>query len=341
MFARRIFVLIFDPALNDGQRLSQRLKWNDPASMTQGAIEFFKRASRGRVSYSVTRTSVITDAWPQKVDGFRYDETSYLAVISDTAKPHEPDNLDYRQLLNDASLDVCSSVNRGEIDELWMYGGPWFGFFESALAGPRAYFYNGAPITGTMCNRLLPIMGLNMHAGLANAVHVFGHRMEATMTKAYGDWKQNRTNHNWDRFGLAKAQSPDYTYSGCSSMHYAPNGTREYQYDRPEATNSNCDDFYNYPSLGDPSAVATPIGCAAWVCDAAKYYGYWFEHLPFFAGCAPDGMASDWWRLFVEPDFALSPAETCLRATNTPFPTPTPTPTPTPAYAIHMPVMNR
>lgn len=335
IFARRVFVLVFDPVLSDGQRLSQRLKWNDPVDMTRSAIEFFKRASRGRVSYSIARTSVITSAWPQKEDGFRYNETGYLAVISDTAKPHEPDSLDYLKILNDQSLDVCGSVNRGEIDELWMYGGPWFGFFESALAGPRAYFYNGAPITDTTCNHLLPIMGLNMREGLANAVHIFGHRMEATMTKAYGDWEQNRAYHNWDRFGLAKAQSPDFTYSGCSSMHFTPNGTQEYQYDRPDPTDSNCEDFLNYPNLSVPSAVTTPIGCDAWACDAAKYYGFWFEHLPFFADCAPDGIASDWWRLFVEPDLALSPVETCHRATNTPFPTPTP------INAIHLPIMNR
>jgi len=122
-------------------------------------------------------------------------------------------------------------------------GGPWFGFWESQLAGPNAFDYNSPPLTGTTCNKLLPIMGFSSERTINEAVHDYMHRTEATMSHVYGSWEENRLQTNWDRFGLVAAQSPSFGFSGCGTAHYAPSATQDYSYDNATPVLSLCDDF--------------------------------------------------------------------------------------------------
>lgn len=308
---KRVFVVVYDPILSNGQTISQYMNWAHHADMTQETINLFRAASRGKLEYVVSDTIVLTDGWPEKLDGFRYTEQEYLAVISGQAPPHMPDTVNYNRIVNDPRLDICGKANRGEIDEVWIYNGPFFGFWESTLVGPGAYWYNSPPVPGPhTCNRMIPIMGPSPERPDQTG-HGEGHRMEATMTQVYGSWQQNRTEHNWDRFALVKAQSPDYSYSGCGSIHYPPNGTSAYDYSNAGVVNSNCDDFANYPNLGDPAAAVRPVSCSAWSCTHHGYMLFWFSHLPHFSGCGPDQVANDWWQYFANPELALDPSAIC------------------------------
>ncbi|MGC9025370.1 MAG: hypothetical protein ACP5NB_11190 [Chloroflexia bacterium] len=135
--------------------------------------------------------------------------------------------------------------------------------------------------------------------------------MEATMTQVYGSWEQNRTAHNWERFALVKALSPNYSYSGCGNIHYPPNGEQGYDYENTTPVLSNCDDFANYPNLGNPADTAKPVSCLEWGCTALGYLAYWFSHLPSNSGCGPDGVANNWWKYFADPALALDPSSPC------------------------------
>jgi outer membrane protein assembly factor BamB len=308
---KKVYLLVYDPILSNGQHLSQYMGWYSYETLATGIIGFMQNASQGQVQYSIAYTSVVTDEWPVKIDGFRYTEQTYLKVMQNQMSPHDPDTVDYDIIIDNPEFDLCGKLNRGEIDELWMYAGPWFGFYESRLVGPDAYLFNSPPVSGTHnCSGLLPIMGLNYERGLPEAVESFGHRTEATMEKAYGSWEENRTAHNWDRFGLVKAQSPNYSYSGCGSIHYPPNGTTDYDYGNPNPTLSNCDDFQNYPNLHAPLAVAQPITCTVWNCNQIDYFMYWYSHFPSVAGCT-DAIGNNWWQYFADPDLALAPSSAC------------------------------
>ena len=309
---RNVYVIVYDPILNNGDYLSEYLHWNRHEVLTQGTIDFFRRVSNGRLNYNVVYTTVITDGWPPKIDGFRYTEEEYLAVINHQRSPHNPDTVDYNAIVNSSIFDICGKANRGEIDEVWIYNGPYFGFYESTLVGPGAYWYNSPPVSGPhTCQRLIPIMGPSPERGLDCAVHNFGHRMEATMTQVYGSWQQNRTDHNWERFALVKALSPGYSYSGCGNIHYPPNGQADYDYSNSSPVPSNCDDFFNYPNLGDPATIAKPTTCSSWNCTELDYLAYWFGHLPSNVGCGPDEKANNWWKYFADPALALHPSEAC------------------------------
>lgn len=85
----------------------------------------------------------------------------------------------------------------------------------------------------------------------------------------------------------------------------------DYDYANSFPVPSNCDDFANYPDLGDPAETAKPVTCSAWGCDQISYLAYWFSHLPSNEGCGPDEVASNWWRYFVDPALALDPAAPC------------------------------
>jgi hypothetical protein len=307
-----VYVIVYDPILHNGQKLSEYLHWNSYVDITQGTIDFFRQVTNDSLHYTVVYTDVVTSGWPEKIDGFRYTETSYLAAINGTSPPHDPDAVDYTKIVNTPQFDICGKLNRGEIDELWIYNGPSFGFYESTLVGPDAYWYNSPPVPGpTTCQKLLPIMGPSPERELGEAVHNFGHRTEATMTQVYGTWAQNSTTHNWERFALVKVSSPDYAYSGCGNIHFPPNARQDYDYDNTTPVLSNCDDFINYPNLGDPAVTAHAIDCSAWQCTDRGYYAYWFGHLPSAPGCGPDGVANDWWLYFANPDLALNPLSIC------------------------------
>ena len=312
VFNRKVYVIVYDPILSNEQNLSTYLGWNNHADLTQGTIDFFRQVTNNRLNYSVVYTSIITDGWPEKIDGFRYSEEEYLAVLDGQSPPHSPDTVDYNEIVNSPTLDICGKANRGEIDEVWIYNGPYFGFYESTLVGPGAYWYNSPPVSGPYdCNKLIPIMGPSPERNLDCAVHNFGHRTEATMTEVYGSWQQNRTAHNWERFALVKALSPDYVYSGCGNIHYPSNGTSDYDYGNTFTVLSNCDDFANYPNLGDPAETAKSVTCSDWGCTELAYLSYWFSHLPSNLGCAADDVANDWWKYFVNPALALNPSSPC------------------------------
>jgi regulation of enolase protein 1 (concanavalin A-like superfamily) len=311
-FNKKVYVVVYDPLLSNGKLLSQELNWNSHSVLTQGTVEFFQQQSHGEVNYSIVETTILTDGWPEKVDGFRYTEQEYLAAIHGQGPWHSPDAVSYNKIVNDSRLDICGKANRGEIDEVWIYNGPGFGFYESTLVGPGAFWYNSPPVPGPYsCNRLIPIMGPSPERGLDCATEDFGHRTESTMTQVYGSWQQNRTSHNWERFALVKALSPNYAYSGCGNVHYPPNGVSDYDYGNPSTVNTNCDDFANYPNLSEPSTVWHPVTCSTWSCDHLQYFGYWFGHLPHNASCGSDHVANDWWQYFANPGQALNPSATC------------------------------
>ncbi|HSO13268.1 MAG TPA: hypothetical protein VLT51_12890, partial [Anaerolineales bacterium] len=184
---KRVYVIVYDPLLSNGQKLSEYMHWNDHSVITQQTIDFFTQYSNNKVNYTIADTTVVTSGWPELIDGFSYTETEYLAVWSNPSLHHEPTTVNYNKIVNSPEFDICGRLNRGEIDEVWIYNGPWFGFYESTLVGPDAYYMNSNPVNGPHeCNKILPIMGPSVERTVHEAVHNFTHRTEDTMKKVYG-----------------------------------------------------------------------------------------------------------------------------------------------------------
>lgn len=307
-FNRNVYVLVFDPRLNNGKLLRDNEGWRYHGDITRDTVAFYEDASRGRLTYTIVHTTVVEE-FPLKVDGFRYTAESWLAAKG-SGNWHTPDGVDYTAILTDNRWDLCGRVNRGEIDEIWIYNGPAFGFWESTLAGPNAYFYNSLPVQGNHgCEHLVPIMGPSPERTIGEAIHNFGHRMESTMQQLYGSWDQTREpTHNWERFALARRNSGGaVSYSGCGDIHNPPNAAIEYGYNNTgNATLSNCDAWNAYPNIIAPNVFNRTVTCNDWGCTDLGYYRYWLRHLPRFEGCSDGVSLNDWWVYLVYPDRALT-----------------------------------
>ncbi len=70
-----------------------------------------------------------------------------------------------------------------QIDEVWMFGGPYFGFYESRMVGKGAFWCNGPGIE-LNCRRFV-IMGYNYQREVKEMVHDFGHRTESILARQF------------------------------------------------------------------------------------------------------------------------------------------------------------
>lgn len=324
-YSRKVHLIIFNPRVSDNSSdqsgmipLSQwltdnKLAFNDPNILTSRVINSFRKSSGGRLDFRIVRTTNISE-FPVKTNGYKLNLTDFKYCTShwkDKPKTDEfkrkcETGVDYNKILN--TLKICDQVNKGQVDEVWMWGYAWFGFSESALVGPDGFAFNGVVIGDSTCNKLVPIMGFNYERGLGEALHDFIHRMEATMTTVYKNWSENRTVTKWDLFGLVKAQSKNYNYSGCGSAHYTPTSEGEYEYDTgTKEINTVCDNFSDYDTFNSKElfseSKAKKVNCKSdpWLCTQEGYSEWWFSRLPKFIGVGSDGVLNDWLAYFADP----------------------------------------
>lgn len=300
---RKVLVLNFDPFMYLDTRLHDYYGWHDPADLEDAYRHWMGERTGGAYEFEIV-DSVTLSQFPVKADGFQYTTLSYRDCIEND-NCHAPDLVDYQAIL--ADHDICNRFNTGEFDQVWLFGGPYFGYWESTLTGPESYYYNSDPIPNTACGHLLPIMGFNYELPVEFMVHNLGHATEATLSRVYGNGVQNSIEHAWNRFWMNDLQSPDYDYSGCGSIHFTPNGTEDSDYNEATPAPSYCDDFFNYPQLAsDPAAATEPVDCTAWGCAHEGYLDWWFEHIPQArGGTGDDRKYVDWWRYIADPNAAL------------------------------------
>lgn len=298
-YSPKVLVLIFNPVLeNQGNlKLVNYKNWNDPNNLTSQFISAIKSSSGGVVNFTIAQTIEVDD-YPTKTDGYKFSDDSYLQCVnSGGSNCHSPDLADYRAMID--RIDACGKRNRGEIDELWVWGGPWFGFWESNLAGPNAFWYNSSPTTGTSCSKLLPIMGFNYERGLAEMLHDVGHRLESVMTKVYGSWEANE-NHDWNRFSLLDKDKSGR--GGCGNTHFPVNASSDYDYSNSKLVKSSCEDFKNYPNL---TGQFQDINCSKWGCSQDGYFKWMFSAVPKASG-KTSGKLNNWWAYIVDYENAIN-----------------------------------
>jgi YVTN family beta-propeller protein len=350
VFNRKVFVLVFDPRKQDGTLLRTDQGWNFHEDITRETIAFYKSATRNRLNYTVVGTSV-AEEFPAKLDGFRYTADSWIAAKNSNSF-HFPDEVNYTAILTDPRWNLCARANRGDFDEVWIYNGPYFGFYESTLAGPNAYWYNSNPVQGAHgCTRLVPIMGPSVERTTSEAIHNFGHRTEAAMTQVYGSWDSRRIpTHNWERYAIAKVNSNGAVdYSGCGAIHEPPNAAAPFDYANPaNPTRSNCAAWNAFPNVPTASTYGHFLTCAAWGCNSLDFYRYWFLHMPHFTGCTTDNgrqVLNDWLAYMIIPEYPITsgatlcttppiPTTAVPTATSTATRTPTTTPRPPTTTAV-------
>jgi len=295
----KVLVLNFDPVIEaeGSKRLHEVFNWHDPRWLAKEYSADLTECSGGFVRYQIVEWRDL-DEFPIKTDGFAYDDEIYLRCWRERKGWHEPDGVDYRRLID--RFNLVERINKGEIDEVWLFGGPYFGYWESHMVGPNAYWCNSEPLVDKRFKRNFVIMGFNYERGVGEMLEDFGHRVESVMTKVYGRWDYKvplEQMNTWERFTLYDKVAPGN--AGCGNVHFAPNSEKDYDWGNKRYVWSNCDDWLNYPNMTGKKRL---VNCEEWGGgDIRLHHKWWLKHLPKSKGIAPDGKLANWWEYFVLP----------------------------------------
>jgi len=295
---QKILVLNYDPLVpgpDDNEVLLTKLKgWQDPRELTRAFQHEIRMMSGGYVDCEIAEWIDI-DGYPQKPDGFVYNDATYINALN-TGDYHHPDIMDYDLIAKEHFF--AKRVSSGEIDEVWVWGGPGFGYYESRMYGPGAYWCNSTGIEMPESKRLFVVMGFNYERGLAEMIHDMGHRLESVMSKVYendfGPWAAEELRSDWERFSCV-----DHYINGFGAVgncHFPCNGQDHYDYANPQIVLSSAADWLDYPDL---IGKRTLVSREMWEEPGKDYHlGYmrWlFSHLPRAPGTNHEGKLCNWW----------------------------------------------
>ncbi len=293
----RALMVIYNPVVDNatGRRLVEKMDWNDPDSLAAEYIQDIRECSGGIVNYRITER-VVADEFPIKQDGFQYRPHDYVNAYRSQNGFHQPDAVDYGAIISE--FNILSRIESGELDEVWLFGGPYFGFYESAMGGAGAFFCNAPPIPETSdCRRRFVIMGFNYERGVGEMLEDLGHRAESIMRQVYR-YKAGEA-HLFDRFARYHQIAPGEANVGL--MHFAPNSLYDYDWGNPTPVLSCCDDWYQFPNLPDPANYRTVTSRDWGGGDIRLHHRWWFEHLPRAAGMT-EGISNNWWEYVIRAD---------------------------------------
>jgi hypothetical protein len=293
---RKVFAIIHNPILRTrgGERIQKALRWNDPDSLAQGYIDDLRRCSYGYANFEITER-VVVDGYPVKADGFVYTEQAFLAAWLPQRGFHQPDGVDYPRLVKE--FDLISKIDRGDIDEVWLLGFPYCGYWESCMAGPGAFWCNGPVIPGTdRAARRFVVMGFNYERGVGEMLEDFGHRTESILSKVFENTHGEA--NLFDRFLRYDKKVPGRAEVG--NVHFAPNSDRDYDWGNPHPVPSRAETWRNFPNLEGSPRMMT---CADWGNgDIREHHRWWLSHLPHVGG-EINGIACNWWQYVVDPNW--------------------------------------
>ncbi len=290
----KVSLLIFDPVLptQGDRRLQKVMGWNDPDELVKQYIQDIAEVSYGYANYQIAER-IMVDSFPVKQDGFAYQGEQYLKAMSGAGSFHQPDQVSYEAILS--SQKLVQKVNQGAIDEVWLMGFPYAGFFESRMAGPGAFWCNAPPLENTGANRRFVIMGFNYQRGVGEMLEDLGHRTEAIMERVFHNVPANQ--NLWKRFTRHDEPGPGLPEVG--SIHFAPNSRKDYDWGNKTAVMSRADTWLSYPNLsGSPRQMTSKDWGGG---DIRGHHNWWFRRLPHVAG-ETNGIANNWWRYVIDPN---------------------------------------
>ncbi len=324
---KKVLVISFDPLMfNSGKGLSQYRSWNSVNTLANEYINYFKTLTGNRVNYTLQGTETIK-SFPELIGGSKYDATRYLNCLNNSSKCYKDAAgqllaMNYVKFFNNSNY--CQRFNKGDFDEIWMFGGPNFGIAESLLVGANSFKLASSPING-ICSKPMPVMGFNYQKDLSAMVEGFMHRNEATMQQVYKGRSTTALTTNWDKFTYTAKES-NTAFSGCGWSNFTPVSTTAKVWNQTGTGSSFCDEFYNYPEINTTTLKA--VTCNDWGCSAIGYFSWQLKHLPNKVGIGPDGKLNDWWQ------YVLSPEKTYTTPIVTAIPTVIASPTATPIVTV-------
>lgn len=290
----KALVIVYDPVMDGttGVKLSQHMRWNDTGDLLAGFMADLLETSKGMARYEIAER-IDVDEFPAKTDGFRYTPQTYLDVMTRAAAPHMPQEVDYAAILK--KYNILQRVARNEIDEVWIFGFPHAGFYESTMGGPGAFWCNAPPLANSSASkRRFVVMGFSYERKVGEMHESYGHRAESIMEKTFA--KTSGDANLWKRFIRYEKSAPGK--AACGNIHFAPNSQADYDWANMTPVRSECYDWFNFPNFkGDIRTVdASEWGGG----EIRAHHKWWFNHFPRTAG-RKNGIHNNWWQYIVSP----------------------------------------
>jgi hypothetical protein len=305
----KVLMVKYNPVIENGKKASEYFpNWQDPDNLKAKYMSDVYDASNGYIQYTVVDNYTLLK-FPTKPSG-NYTAIQYQQDVANeipnpaSLSPWFKEKADYNQII--AENNIVNRINNREVDEVWLFGGPGFGFHEYTMAGFGAYDINSPPVLNIPTTRGFAIMGASYSHTHEKMLHNLCHRAERTMSRAYGkEWDRTAPNNyitNWDKFIAIEQGNPGN--GGVGFCHRPVNGTFEYQYDNTGSVMSTANDWSNYPNM---TWTKTPINRDKWGMVTNEgllndddrwelgYLRWWFKHLPSATGKNPDGKFNNWW----------------------------------------------
>ncbi|HEU0292540.1 MAG TPA: hypothetical protein VFR47_07375 [Anaerolineales bacterium] len=270
------------------------MHWNRVEDLMAGFRSDIEQVSSGLVRYQIVER-IDVDAFPVKVDGYTYNAKTYLNMWGRRTPAHVPDEVDYHTIVD--HFEILQRVAKDEIDEVWLFGFPYAGFYESRMAGPGAFWCNAPPLTNTeAAGRRFVIMGFSYERGVGEMLENMGHRAESIMEKTFE--RLTGDDNLWKRFTRYEKTHPGRAALG--NVHFAPNSDRDYDWGNPATVLSECDDWlYNFP---DFKGLTRKVTAAEWgYGDIRKHHIWWMKHFPKTKG-QRNGIHHNWWQYIANPN---------------------------------------
>lgn len=251
------------------------------------------------------------------VSAFEY--TQAVPMLTDGSK--KPD---YYKIM--ADHNICDLVNNQNVREVWLWAyqgpGPKLNISESKMSGPNGDISNSERENNMpVCNYTYRVYTYNYQRGTAEAIHSWGHQMEAEIAAV-----------DSSLFALFQGVPHPQVLNvngRCGSVHNPPNSRNEYDYQNSIPQNSDCLNW-NPDSIGS----LTPISCELWGCqniddrnNSQRNYIIWnWQNLPGLNNTKTyQGKAlRNWWDVHGDFDNVMSKERSLLiGVTNQQPPAPT------------------
>ena len=296
----KTLVIVYDPVVepNTGKKLSEYMRWNKVEDLAKGYMSDILQVSGGLVRYQIVQR-IDVDGFPVKADGFSYTGHTYLNVVRGSKPPHMPDEVDYYQILD--RFEILQRVANNEIDEVWLFGFPYAGFYESIMAGPGAFWCNASPLLHTETSqRRFVMMGFSYERGVGEMLEDLGHRAESIMEKTFE--KLRGADNLWQRF--TRYNQTHKGQAALGNVHFAPNSERDYDWNNPSTVLSECDDWRdNFPNF---KGITREVTAADWGNgDIQKHHVWWMSHFPKTKG-RKNGIHNNWWQYIANPNNVIT-----------------------------------
>ncbi len=172
----KVLAISFEPHLVDS--------WNSADDLMRQYTQEMGALSDGIANYRIVERRVY-DVFPCLDYIEQYTPETYQAALDNDRdairdiRGHYP-MMDYSVTM--AEYRIYKDIQRGIYDEVWLFGGPYFGFYESRMIGKDAYWCNAPPLMAETRNFV--VMGFSYERSVKEMLHNFGHRVESILQRS-------------------------------------------------------------------------------------------------------------------------------------------------------------